>query len=74
MQKSILQYICQNYFSIKSYSTFFAKMFKVTDHYPGSTIRKCILYMVYCIPSMVYTVDFLPCMPIGERKRQKMAK
>ena len=54
------------YFSIKSYSTFSAKMFQAPF----------ILYMVYCIPYMEVTVDFLPYMevPVGKEKRQNMAK
>ena len=51
MQKS-LSTVCRNYFSIKSYSTFSAKMCKESDGSinPGFTIRKCILDMVYFIP------------------------
>ena len=42
--------VWRNYFSIKSYSTFSAKMFQAPF----------ILYMVYCIPYMEVNVDFLP--------------
>ena len=42
---------------------------------PSSIIRKCILYiyMVYCIPYMEVTVDFLPYMveTVGKKKKAK---
>ena len=63
--KSALQYIWRNYFSIKSYSTFSAKMFQAPSF--GN---------VYCIPFMEVTVDFLPYMveTVGKKKKQNMAK
>ena len=59
--------VWQNYFSIKSYSTFSTKMFQ------APFIRKCILYMVYCKPYMEVTVDFLPYMveTVGKKKKGK---
>ena len=47
--------VWRNYFSIKSYSTFSAKMFQAPF----------ILYMVYCIPYMEVSVDFLPYMEVN---------
>ena len=66
MQKKCFT-VCQNDFSIKSYSTFFAKMFQAPF----------ILYMVYCIAYMEVNVDFLPYMEVNvgkKKKRQNMAK
>ena len=60
MQKSALQ-VWRNYFSIKSYSTFSAKMFQAPF----------ILYMVYCIPYMEVNVDFLPYMEVNVGKKKK---
>ena len=55
--------VLRNYFSIKSYSTFSAKMFQAPF----------ILYMVYCIPYMEVNVDFLPYMEVivGKKKKGK---
>ena len=57
--------VWRNYFSIKSYSTFSAKMFQAPF----------ILYnMVYCIPYMEVNVDFLPYMEVNVGKKKNMAK
>ena len=56
--------VWRNYFSIKSYSTFSAKMFQAPF----------ILCMVYCIPFMEVTVDFLPYMEVTVRKEKKKSK
>ena len=39
---------------------------------PSSIIRKCILYMVYCIPYMEVTVYFLSYMveTVGKKKKR----
>ena len=50
------------------------KLFHIfCQNVPSSTIRKCILYMVYCIPYIGNTVDFLPYMvdTVGEKKTAK---
>ena len=56
--------VWRNYFSIKSYSTFSAK----------TIIRECILCMVYCIPYMEVTVDFLLYMVETAGKRKENGK
>ena len=56
--------VWRNYFSIKSYSTFSAKMFQAPF----------ILYMVYCIPYMEVNVDFLPYMEVNVGRKKKKAK
>ena len=56
--------VWRNYFSIKSCSTFSAKMFQAPF----------ILYMVYCIPYMEVNVDFLPYMEVNVGKKNKKAK
>ena len=53
--------VWQTYFSIKSYSTFSAKMFQA----PSSEMYTII--MVYCIPYMEVNVG-------KKKKRQNMAK
>ena len=62
MQKSALQY-GEIIFQSKVIPLFLPKC---------STIRKCILYMVYCIPYMVDTVGFLPYMvdTVGKKIRK----
>ena len=59
--------VWRNYFSIKSYSTFSAKMFQ----FPSSGN---VYYMEYAIPYMEVTVDFLPYMVETVGKKKKMAK
>ena len=59
--------VWRNYFSIKSFSTFSAKIFQAPF----------ILYMVYCIPYMEVTVDLFTLYGSDcreEKKRQNMAK
>ena len=56
--------VWRNYYSIKSYSTFSAKMFQAPF----------ILYMVYCIPYMEVNVDLLPYMEVNVGKKKKRAK
>ena len=56
--------VWRNYFSIKSYSTFSAKMFQAPF----------ILIMVYCIPYMEVNVDFLPYMEVNVGKKKKKGK
>ena len=53
--------VWRNYFLIKSYSTFSAKMFQ------APSFGKMYTIMVYCIPYMVETVG-------KKKKRQNMAK
>ena len=57
--------VWQNYFSIKSYSTFSAKNVPSSIH---------SIYMVYCIPYMEVNVDFLPYMEVNVGKKEKKAK
>ena len=71
MQKKCFT-VWENDFSIKSYSTFFAKLFQAPFY-----ISIFILYMVYCIAYMEVNVDFLPYMEVNvgkKKKRQNMAK
>ena len=55
--------VWRNYFSIKSYSTFSAKMFQAPSF--GN------VYYVYCIPYMEVTVDFLLYMVETVWKKKK---
>ena len=56
--------VWRNYFSIKSYSTFSAKMFQAPF----------ILCMVYCIPYMEVNVDFFTLYGSECREEKKKAK
>ena len=65
--KKCFNTVWRNYFSIKGYSTFSAKMFQAPF----------ILYnygILYYIPSMEVTVDFLPYMEVTVGKEKKKAK
>ena len=61
--------VWENYYSIKSYSTFSAKMFQVPSF-------GCILYMINCIRYMGNTVDFLTYMidTVRKKTQQNMTK
>ena len=67
MQKSPLQRLWQIYFSIKSYSTFSAKMFQVPSF--GS-----VYYIWYTVYLMVETVDFIPYKVENVGKKKKNVK
>ena len=56
--------VWRNYFSIKSYSTFSAKMLQAPF----------ILYMVYCIPYMEVNVDFFTLYESECREEKKKGK
>ena len=60
--------VWQNYYSIKSYSTFSAKMFQVPSF--GNVYYN----MEYTIPYMGNTVDFLPYMVETVGRKKKTAK
>ena len=66
MQKKCFT-VWQNYFSIKSYSTFSVKMFQ------APSFRNVYYIMIYCIPLMEVTVDFLPYMAetVGEKNEMR---
>ena len=59
--------VWQNYFSIKSYFTFSAKIFQFPSF--GN-----VYYMEYTIPCMGNTVDFLPYMVETVGKKKNPAK
>ena len=56
--------VWRNYFSIKSYFNFLPKCSKLNSFY----------IMVYCIPYIEVTVDFLPYMEVTVGKKEKKAK
>ena len=62
--KKVLYTVCRNYFSIKSYSTLSAKMFKMMDHYPRFHHSEMhtiygILYTLYGIHCRFYTLYYI---------------